>query len=463
MHAWEAIENTLNIIEENLSEELTIETLANAVGLSPFYFQRLFGRLVKKPVNEYIKLRRLAQASKTLIDSEKRIMDIAYEYGFSSHASFTRAFTEAYGITPEELRHSAITLNHFVKPDLSLSYSEIDENVPIITDGITVEVTRRNLGDPRCYTGILHEIPVTELSDGQTTGVALAAEMWQNFQLQKAVIPKLLPNGNECGVLFMETAREGFCNYLTGAESERNTLVDGYSTFTLPCGEYIICNVEAENFSELVGSAIHKAASFVHGWMERHQLVCGDFAAKMYLGNDPDANYMEIWLPVRPMSHLNRQEYKNQWDKNNGNRKPFLETIDSYVNSYLWEQLREHLELAYQSYPVLEFSKCSAQHGWNVKYKKSGRSLCTLYPEVNHFFTLIVIGQHEQEEFERNLPFFSSYIQNLYHETKSGIGQKWLMIDVREDVVLEDVKRCIAIRRGKRKTDNRSKENDSNI
>ena len=45
MHAWEAIEQSLAFIEENLTEEISTEELANTAGLSPFYFQRLFKRL----------------------------------------------------------------------------------------------------------------------------------------------------------------------------------------------------------------------------------------------------------------------------------------------------------------------------------------------------------------------------------------------------------------------------------
>ncbi len=57
MHAWEAIQKTLNHIEEHLGEEVQIEELAEIAVLSLFYYQRLFTRLVKTSVRDYIKLR----------------------------------------------------------------------------------------------------------------------------------------------------------------------------------------------------------------------------------------------------------------------------------------------------------------------------------------------------------------------------------------------------------------------
>lgn len=140
----------------------------------------------------------------------------------------------------------------------------------------------------------------------------------------------------------------------------------------------------------------------------------------------------------------------NTWDKTNGTQKPDLETVSAYVKSPLFDCLCKHVETEYQSKPVLEYSRCSLQYGWNVKYKKAGRTLCTLYPMEGYYIALIVIGDREQTETELMLPFFTEYLQNLYHETKPGMGQRWLMIGVTDDAVLEDVKQCIAIRRGRK-------------
>lgn len=56
MYAWEQIQITLEAIEQHIDEDISIMDLANKASLSPFYYQRLFRRLVKKPVAEYIKL-----------------------------------------------------------------------------------------------------------------------------------------------------------------------------------------------------------------------------------------------------------------------------------------------------------------------------------------------------------------------------------------------------------------------
>ena len=84
MHAWEAIQTTLDYIETHMDEDLKIEALAELAALSPFYYQRLFSRLVKKPVREYIRLRRLARASTMLRERGARILDIALDCGLAA-------------------------------------------------------------------------------------------------------------------------------------------------------------------------------------------------------------------------------------------------------------------------------------------------------------------------------------------------------------------------------------------
>lgn len=84
MYAYENIEMSLNYIEQHLSEKIETEKLAEIACLSTFYYQRLFKKLVKKSVQEYIKLRRLAMVIAELNNSEERILDIALNMDFQT-------------------------------------------------------------------------------------------------------------------------------------------------------------------------------------------------------------------------------------------------------------------------------------------------------------------------------------------------------------------------------------------
>ncbi|PKM68270.1 MAG: DNA-binding protein [Firmicutes bacterium HGW-Firmicutes-2] len=448
MHAWEAIQQSLDYIEDHISDNIKMEKLANVAALSPYYYQRLFKRLVKKPVNEYVKLRRLEKASQALKCNEKRIIDIALGNGFTDHANFTRAFKEAYDMTPEAYRRCPVILNHFIKPDLLLNYVMAEEDIPVITDGIVIEVTRKTLDEPRTFIGIEGEVPENELLVGRSTGIATTGLIWDAFHSRKSNIQQLLSNGNELGILYMGEAREGCCTYMAGAETTLKVKEEGYATYTLPCGEYVVCGFEAETFEELIGPAIYKAHIFMKNHLKKKGLTCGVFAAEKYYDTYSDTNYMEIWLPLSTSQETLKMQ--KTWDINDGTIKPSMAMIKDYVNSTLFDALCFFIETEYQSKPVLEYSRCSLQYGWNVKYKKSGRSLCTLYPMEGYFIALVVIGERERVEMELSLPLFTEYMQHLYHETKIGMGQKWLMIHVTDEAILEDVKQCIAIRRGRR-------------
>ncbi len=132
----------------------------------------------------------------------------------------------------------------------------------------------------------------------------------------------------------------------------------------------------------------------------------------------------------------------------NANRQPSYEDIKKFIGhgEALWSELRSYLDQAYQVQPKMSYSKCSAQPGWNVKYQKSSKSLCTLYPMDGYFIALVVVGAKEEEAVEMSLGTFTPYVQDLYRKTRFSCGGRWLMIVVRDKTVLDDVKDLIAIR-----------------
>lgn len=297
MHAWEQIQITVDYIEEHISEELKIENLARITSLSQFYFQRLFSRLVKKPINEYIKLRRLAKVSEALLNNDKRnILDIALDFGFSSNETLTRSFKSAFGITPDEYRKNPIRLNNFVKPQLIFNYTVVDENVPLIVDEIVLEISRHKISSLQFFLGLTTEEPFSQIPGGGNTGIDNLGILWEDFHKNKPNIKELKANGHEIGVTY-EGTKEGYYRYFAGAESFSNKIADGYTSWTLPEGEYIVCSFEAKNFEQLIMDALYKAHRYLYQtWLPNHKITIKPFSVERYISHNPDTSYMEIWL-----------------------------------------------------------------------------------------------------------------------------------------------------------------------
>lgn len=299
MHAWEAVQKTLNYIEAHIGEEIQIEELADLAALSLFYYQRLFARLVKKPVREYIKLRRLARACDMLRDKENRIIDVALEYGFGSHETFTRSFKNTYGITPAQYRDKLLSLNNFDKPDLLLNYVLIDEGVPLISDGLVLEMNRKTLAAPVWFAGVADHIPFKRGKMlGERPGVDMADKIWEAFFLGLKEI-KGIPGGRHIGVCYHGDAPDGYTTYFVGAEVEAGKTRPGFAEWVFPAREYVVCGFEAENFVQLTGSALGRAMKYTRLWLKSHGLIADGFFPELYYQNLPGVPYMELWIPFK--------------------------------------------------------------------------------------------------------------------------------------------------------------------
>ena len=95
-------------IKHRDDEALTLRFLSRKLGYSEFHTTRKFKEISGMQFKDYLRLRKLAFALIEVRDSERSILDIAFDYGFSSHEAFTRAFKTTYGIAPSEYRKKPI-------------------------------------------------------------------------------------------------------------------------------------------------------------------------------------------------------------------------------------------------------------------------------------------------------------------------------------------------------------------
>lgn len=127
-------------------------------------------------------------------------------------------------------------------------------------------------------------------------------------------------------------------------------------------------------------------------------------------------------------------------------RKPALSDIGEWVNAPLLEEFMAWMEETYGVEPSIEFSRCSLDKGWNIKYKKGSKSLCVLYVRAGWFTVMVTLGAKQLMELEPFLPTFSAPFRKMYQDTALFNGGKWLMVDVKKPVQLEEAQRLILMK-----------------
>lgn len=109
MYEWQQlIQRTVDQIDASLrahdDEAVALRRLSETLGYSEYYMTHKFREISGMRLRDYLRRRRLAFALKEVRDSNRPLLDIALDYGFSSHEAFTRAFEQIYGMTPSDYR-----------------------------------------------------------------------------------------------------------------------------------------------------------------------------------------------------------------------------------------------------------------------------------------------------------------------------------------------------------------------
>lgn len=102
------LNQVVDYIEKHLTDDLTLEDIANYAGVSDFHFRTIFYYISGMTLNEYIKNRKLSEANKELLNGEK-VTDVAFKYGYQSVDGFTRAFKKWSGFLPSEVYKTGVS------------------------------------------------------------------------------------------------------------------------------------------------------------------------------------------------------------------------------------------------------------------------------------------------------------------------------------------------------------------
>ena len=105
------IRAALTYIDEHFIDEISQTDVAEYVGLSQYYFSRLFKKYMSKNIAAYISEVRIRHAIGLLADDSLSIMDCAFKSGFQSITAFNRAFRTVVGCSPREYKKTSISGN----------------------------------------------------------------------------------------------------------------------------------------------------------------------------------------------------------------------------------------------------------------------------------------------------------------------------------------------------------------
>ena len=105
MNIIKSFNNTIDYLETVLDDKIDEKKVTQLSGYSYSMFSRLFSILTETTLSEYLRSRRLTEAAVILRDTDEKIIDVAFKFGYESSDSFGTAFKNFHGFTPSEVRN----------------------------------------------------------------------------------------------------------------------------------------------------------------------------------------------------------------------------------------------------------------------------------------------------------------------------------------------------------------------
>lgn len=281
------LNKVIDYIEDHLTDDLSLEIISIYAGVSDYHFRKIFFYLSEMTLSEYIKNRKLSEASMNLLHGEK-VTDVALKYGYQSMDGFTRAFKKWCGFLPSEVMKNGISKTFpklsfiiTVKGGINMEF-RIEDKPAFNLVGVSKRI-------PMQFEGVNNEI--VKLAQSITEEQRKEMHSLQNIE------PYEIVNASyEADASFLK--EEGDLTHLIGVLTTTNQVsdqlekvpVDAYTWAIFPNeGPFpsTLQNTMAKVYSEWLLSSDYEvinAPTFSFTKMDRDK---------------KDYAYSEVWIPVR--------------------------------------------------------------------------------------------------------------------------------------------------------------------
>ena len=280
------LNHVIDYIEENLSNDISIENISKEVGISDYHFRKVFQYLSGLSLSEYIKKRKLSEANKDLLAGEK-VTDVAFKYGYQSIDGFTRAFKSWSGFLPSEVRDANLNksfpkLSFFidVKGGKSMEYKVVE--LPSITfAGVSKKVSMQFEGENKS---------IVELAQSITPEQQEAMHQLQNIAPQEIVNVSY-----EHDYDFKEEG--GTLTHLIGVLTTNENISDLLDTIKVPKMTWAVF----PNTGQFPETLQNTYAAIYSEWfpVSDYELIQAPmFSFTKMLEEKNGQAYSEVWMPV---------------------------------------------------------------------------------------------------------------------------------------------------------------------
>ncbi|MGM0641459.1 MAG: AraC family transcriptional regulator [Thermotogota bacterium] len=215
--------NSIEFIENNLDKSLKISDVSDYTGFSLFHFHRVFVKATGESIKEYILKRKLSEASKELLGTKKKIIDISFDYGYENPETFSRSFRKLFGISPSQYRKNKKIM--FRKERIE------PEVLKHLIGGIDMEPNVINI-EPRKIVGMKYK---------GSMGHPVLNDLWGTVNSRVNEVKNIVGNGYGLNLSVEEKEGDFLIEYIAGFDvSDYENIPEGMERYDLPGGKYLV-------------------------------------------------------------------------------------------------------------------------------------------------------------------------------------------------------------------------------
>lgn len=285
MTCMDKMNNALDYIELNITDEIDLNQVAREAYCSVDHFLRMFSFIAEISLSEYIRRRRLTLAAFDLLENGAKIIDVAVKYGYNSPAAFSRAFKGLHGISPNNIRNTDMTLKAY--PKLSFCM-ELDGS----TD-IGYRIVHKQAHE---VCGITTDIP-------RTSGKAndLITNFWET-NIQTGVLGQFhrdleLPDDICLNAALFNHRHDAF-SYMICYEAPYLGAVKGYSRLSVPPLTWAVFSTPEHSSQETTALVRRIRERIALEWFPTSAYIPVNGPEFEIFSNKLDKFVVDIWVPV---------------------------------------------------------------------------------------------------------------------------------------------------------------------